>query len=200
MLAKTKGFNDADSLISETMRDAGHNDYLSLLKYLNDRNNASVSNIIQTDQNTPPTALPVKRSKVSYVAIIASITAACSVFLPWIEASSSASFMVHSANYTTGGISGISVKGGEFCLLISLACVYLAFKRIQWTFALGVVSLILGLGYMFNWFGTGSASYSSNFGGLSAEVSVNPQIGLYLFVFASLVFSIFTLKYLKGEK
>ena len=54
---------------------------------------------------------------------------------------------------------------------------------------------------MLGWFGAGGgASYSSSFGGGSARASVDPQVGLYLFVLASLVFVIFTLKNLKGEK
>ncbi|XQP84746.1 MAG: hypothetical protein ACOJUL_02265 [Candidatus Pollutiaquabacter aromativorans] len=77
----------------------------------------------------------------------------------------------------------------------------MAFKNIKFAFIAGAVNFLNGLGYMLGWFGAGGgASYGSNFGGGSARASVDPQVGLYLFVLASLVFVIFTLKNLKGEK
>jgi hypothetical protein len=139
--------------------------------------------------------------KVNYIALGAAGLAAISVFLPWIEASSSASFMGQSASFSSGGISGISIGGGIFGLLVALAGGFMAFKHIKWAFIAGAVNFLNGLGYMLGWFGAGGgASYSSSYGGVSAKASVDPQIGLYLFVLASLVFVIFTLKNLKAEK
>ena len=77
----------------------------------------------------------------------------------------------------------------------------MAFKNIKFAFIAGAVNFLNGLGYMLGWFGAGGGgSYSSSFGGGSAKASVDPQIGLYLFVLASLVFVICTFKNLKGEK
>ena len=45
----------------------------------------------------------------NYIAVVAAVIAAISVFLPWVEASSSATFMGQSASFSTGGISGISL-------------------------------------------------------------------------------------------
>jgi hypothetical protein len=103
--------------------------------------------------------------KVNYIALIAAGLAAIAVFLPWVEASSSASFGGYSANYSSGGISGISIGGGILGLLVALAGGFMAFKNIKWAFIAGAVNFINGLGYMLGWFGAGGgASYSSSFG------------------------------------
>jgi len=140
-------------------------------------------------------------AKLNYIALGAAGLAAISVFLPWVEASSSASFGGYSANYSSGGISGISIGGGIFGLLVALAGGFMAFKNIKFAFIAGALNFLNGLGYMLGWFGAGGGgSYSSSFGGGSARASVDPQFGLYLFVLASLVFVIFTLKNLKEAK
>jgi hypothetical protein len=139
-------------------------------------------------------------AKLNYVALGAAGLAAISVFLPWIEASSSTSFGGYSSSYSTGGISGISIGGGIFGLLIALAGGFMAFKNMKWAFGAGAINFVNGLGYLFGWFGASSSgSFNSSFGGASASASVDPQIGLYLFVLGSLVFVIFTLKNLKEE-
>ena len=138
--------------------------------------------------------------KVNYIAIGAAGLAASSVFLPWLEASSSASFMGQSTSFSSGGISGVSIGGGIFGLLLAIAGGFMAFKHIKLAFVAGAINFLNGLGYMLGWFGAGGASYSSSYGGVSAKASVDPQIGLFLFVIASLVFVIFTLKNLKSEK
>jgi hypothetical protein len=140
-------------------------------------------------------------AKLNYIALGAAGLAAISVFLPWVETSSSASFGGYNASYSSGGISGISIGGGIFGLLVALAGGFMAFKNIKFAFTAGAVNFLNGLGYMLGWFGEGGGgSYSSSFGDGSAQVSVDPQVGLYLFVLASLVFVFSTLKNLKEEK
>jgi len=139
--------------------------------------------------------------KLNYIALIAAGLAAIAVFLPWVEATSSVSFGDYDSSYSSGGISGISIVGGILGLLVALGGGFMAFKNVKWAFIAGAVNFINGLGYMFGWFGaSGGASYSSSFGGGSAKANVDPQVGLYLFVLASLVFVIFTLKNLKSTK
>lgn len=139
--------------------------------------------------------------KTNYIALIAAGLSAIAVFLPWVEASSSASFGGYSANYSTGGISGILIGGGILGLLVALAGGFMALKNIKWAFIAGAVNFIIGLGYMLGWFGAGvGANFSYSFGDGSAKASVDPQVGLYLFVIASLVFMIFSLKNLKAAK
>ena len=140
-------------------------------------------------------------AKLNYTALGAAGLAAISVFLPWVEASSSASFGGYSATYSSGGISGISIGGGGLGLLVALAGGFMAYKNIKFAFIAGAVNFLNGIGYMLGWFSAGGGgSYSSSFGGGSARASVDPQFGLYLFVLASLVFVVFTLKNLKEEK
>ena len=140
-------------------------------------------------------------SKLNYIALGAAGLSAFSVFLPWVEASTSASFGGYSSSYSTGGISGIATGLGIFGLMAALAGGYMAFKNIKFAFIAGAINLLNGLAYMFGWFGAkAGSSISSDFGGGYAKSSVDPQIGLYLFVLSSLIFVIFTLKNLKGIK
>ncbi len=131
-------------------------------------------------------------------ALLAAVVAAIAVFLPWVEGSGSSSYGEFSASYSTGGISGFSLGGGLIGLLLAVAGGYMVAKRIKWAFVAGAVNVLDGLGCMLGWFGAGGeASFSASFGGASARASVDPQIGLYLFVLASLVFCILTFKDLK---
>jgi hypothetical protein len=139
--------------------------------------------------------------KVNFLALISVGLSAISVFLPWLETSSAASFGEYNSSYSSGGISGIICGGGVFALLSALVGGYLALINSKWSAFPGILNLLNGLGYLFGWLGAGGrASYSSNFGGVSAKVSVNPQFGLYLFVFTSFLFVIFTLKNLQAIK
>lgn len=138
--------------------------------------------------------------KINYIALIAAGLSAVAVFLPWIEASSSASIGEYSSSFSSGGISGISISGGIFGLLLAIAGGVMALKQIKWAFTTGAINFINGLGYMLGWFGVNSgASFSTSLGGASVKASIDPQVGLYLFVFASLTFAIFTLKNLKSD-
>jgi hypothetical protein len=137
--------------------------------------------------------------KINYIAIVSSGLVVISIFLPWLEVSSSFSGLGQSFG-SSGSISGISISGGMFGVLVSLAGGFMAFKHIKWAFIAGVVNFLNGLGYMIGWFGVGGFSYSGSAGGVSAKGSIDPQIGLYLFVFSSLIFVIFTLKNLKKRK
>lgn len=129
--------------------------------------------------------------RTNYVVIIVSIIIVISVFLPWYEASSSSSFGDFNSSFSSGGILG---------LLLAFAGGFMALKNIKWAFITGVFNFFIGLGYMLGWFGSiGGVSYSSSYGGASAQASIDPQIGLYLFVIGSLIFAIFTLKNLKGS-
>ena len=112
--------------------------------------------------------------------------AAFSVFLPWIEITSSISFGGFNSSIT---ISGIKNGGGFFGLLVALAGGYMVFKKIKFAFIAGALNFLIGLGYMLGWF-DGGGSYTSSLVG----ISINPKFGLYLFILASIVFMIFTLK------
>jgi len=142
--------------------------------------------------------------KSNYIALGAAGLAVISVFLPWVEASSSASIGDYSASYSFGGISGIAIGGGVWALLIALAGGFMEYKKVKWTFIAGVINFFIGVSYLFGWSSAGGfntdVSYTSSFGGGSAQAGVEPQMGLYLFVLASLVFAITTYKNFKGEQ
>lgn len=145
--------------------------------------------------------LHISNNVVKYVAIGAAIITLISVFLPWVEATSSASFMGETVRSTSGPISGFAIGGGLLGLSLAIAGGYMAFKQMKWAFIPGAINFLNGLGYMLGWFGAGgTTSYSTGFGRGSASASVDPQIGLYLFVIASFIFVISTLKNLKLEE
>jgi hypothetical protein len=159
---------------------------------INDFNNNSHS---QTSTSSPVYKEHVNAKELNYVALVAAGIAAISVFLPWVEASSSARFGGFNSSWSSGGISGILLGGGIFGLLLALAGGFMAFKNIKWAFIFGVINFIDGLGYILGWFGAGvGGSFSSSYGGGRVKASFDPQFGLYLFVLASLVFVISTLK------
>lgn len=125
------------------------------------------------------------------ILLVAAGIAAISVFFPWIEASASASVAGYSSSYSSGGISGISLGGGIFGLILALAGGYMSFKKIKWAFLAGALNFITGISYMMGWAGSGQSMSGS---GYSAKSSVDPQFGLYLFVAASLVFAVSAFK------
>ena len=84
--------------------------------------------------------------------------------------------------------------------MIALAGGFMAFKNIKWSFAAGALNFLIGIAHMLGWIGATGGGYSASYGGGSASVKVNPQIGLILFVIASALFVIATLKYLKAPK
>jgi len=113
--------------------------------------------------------------------------------------------MGSSASYSSGGISGMYVSGGIIGIIVAISGMILAIKKIKYAFVTGALNFINGLGYMLGWFGmngvTGlNSSFNSSFGDSTVKASFDLQIGLYLFVLASLVYVIFTLQYLKGKK
>jgi len=136
--------------------------------------------------------------KVNYIALIAAGLAAISVFLPWVEASSSIDAGIFgSHNYSTGAFSGIQFSEGILGLLAALAGGIMAFKNIRWAFIAGIFNFLNGLGYMLGWFQSGG-SYSNSYSSVSS--SIDPLFGLYIFLIASVVFVIFTLKDFKKVK
>lgn len=133
--------------------------------------------------------------KPNYFAVVFAIISAFSVFLPWFEANTSSSFMGYEGNYSSGGITGVQFSSGIFGLILSASAVYLALKQSKIASIPGLINVIIGIGLVGGMFGSGlNASMSYEYG--RAESSVDPQIGLFLFIITSFLFSLFTLKYL----
>ena len=139
--------------------------------------------------------LKVEKSK-NLMGIICAIVMVISVFLPWAEASSSVSMGGYGGgSYSTGGISGISLGYGMFGLLLGIGGFIMSLKRMKWTWLLGLVALIDGISYLIA-MGDAGVSSSSSYGGYSASVkaSVDPQVGLFVFIVGGVLLTIFTLK------
>jgi hypothetical protein len=137
----------------------------------------------------------VEKSK-NLMGVICAIVMVISVFLPWAEASSSVSSSYGGGgSYSTGGISGISLGYGVFGLLLGIGGLIMSLKRMKWTWLLGLVALIDGISYLIA-MGDAGVSSSSSYGGYSASVkaSVDPQVGLFVFIVGGVLLTIFTLK------
>ncbi|MFC2089649.1 hypothetical protein ACFLT1_02645 [Bacteroidota bacterium] len=52
------------------------------------------------------------KTRISYLAVISIIIVIVSIFLPWVEATSSANISGYSSEYSTGEISGINFADG----------------------------------------------------------------------------------------
>jgi hypothetical protein len=126
--------------------------------------------------------------------------ATVSVFLPWAEGNASASMgSLGSYSASTGGISGISLGVGITGLLLGLGALYSSFKRMKFTWILGLVMLVDGIYYLLTMNSAGaSGSYSAGGYSASASSSVDPQAGIFLFAASALLLTIFTLKDRKG--
>jgi hypothetical protein len=132
--------------------------------------------------------------------LVFSIVAAISVFLPWAKASSSYSAGgFGSGSYSTGAISGITLGVGIAGMLFALAAAYLSFNRMKQTWIVGTIMLIDSVYYLITMGNAGGRS-SASYGGYSASasVSVDPQIGLFVFALSSLLILVTTLKDRKG--
>jgi len=115
------------------------------------------------------------------------------VFLPWVEASSSASAMGYSAEYSTGQISGINFGDGFIAILLSVAGGFLMYKRNEFAILMGGINILIGVAHLAGWTGFNlgtSTSYESTLGDASITASIIPQFGLYLFTLVSALYSI----------
>jgi hypothetical protein len=143
------------------------------------------------------------KNLLNYLAYGAAALTAFSVFLPWIEASSSSNIGELSSNFNTE-FSGISTGGGIFGLVLALVGIYLAYQNLKWAFVAGAINFIDGLAYTFGWLSNktefnSNADLGSEFGEYSIKSGTEPMIGLYLFTISSLLFVLFTLKNLKSS-
>tara|TARA_B100000900_G_scaffold412127_1_gene433271 strand:+ start:5727 stop:6146 length:420 start_codon:yes stop_codon:yes gene_type:complete len=127
--------------------------------------------------------------------ILFSILCVVSVFLPWAESTASVGSSFGSSSASSGNLSGITLGVGIAGLLLGLGSLYSSFKRLKYTWILGLVMLVDGVYYLLTMNASGVSS-SSSYGGASVSVSssVDPQFGLFIFTISALLLSIFTLK------
>jgi len=136
-------------------------------------------------------------NKVNYLALGAVAISLLAIFSPWLEVSDSGNNAGDSFQPVI--IHGISIGYGIFGLLVALVGGFLVHKEYKWAFAAGIVNFITGYGYLHEWFGAGTHD-SGNYGDVTSKSIIEPKFGIYLFIFASLAFIVFTLKYYKMKK
>ena len=132
------------------------------------------------------------------IAVICGGIMAIATFFPWVEVSSSASFMGQSASFSTGGISGISTGYGILRILLGIAGIALAWIGFKFALIVGVIGLIDAIALMLGWGSVGGASISGS--GYSGSSGVDPLWGLFLFGIASLAYLVVTIKQLKASE
>jgi len=128
--------------------------------------------------------------------LLFSIVCMMSTFFPWAESTASVNMgSFGSSSASTGNLSGITLGVGIIGLLMGLGSLYSSFKKLKYTWIIGVLMLIDGIYYLLTMNSSGVSS-SSTYGDYSASVSgsVDPKFGLFLFTISSLLLVIFTLK------
>jgi hypothetical protein len=111
------------------------------------------------------------------ISLGAALISVISVFFPWVGSSSSG--FGHSFSLD---LPGYVISGGQFGLILGLIAIYGITKNKAFVLYLSGANVLIGLGYIFNMFGNGF-SYSG--GGITA--SVDTKMGLYIFLFSSIV-------------
>ena len=138
-------------------------------------------------------------NKVNYLALGAVALTIMAVFLPWLEVSDANVNADLADSFQPVIIHGISIGYGIIGFLVALLGGYLTYKEYKWTFVAGIVNFINGYGYLHQWFGAGSHD-SGNYGDVTSRSSVDPKLGIYLFMLASFAFIVFTVKYYLSKR
>jgi len=132
--------------------------------------------------------------KANKVGLVFSVLAIISVFLPWVSATSS----YHIGGYgggsvSSGGVGGLNTNAGVIGILLAGAAAYTCFNKLKQSYMIAGAMLVDAI-YCFismNNIG-GKARYS--YGGSSASLKVNPEMGLFLFTISAIVIVIVTYK------
>jgi RNA polymerase subunit RPABC4/transcription elongation factor Spt4 len=142
--------------------------------------------------------------KINYLGLTIAVLMVITVFLPWLGVNSSASIGGYGGAFSVS-VSGINLWGGMVGLIIAFVGGFLMFKKFRFTILAGLINLIISVGYIFGWFLEEKyrmdvkVDYGA-YGGGSASASVDTQFGLYVFAVCSLLFIVFSIKYLKGTE
>ncbi|HND17598.1 MAG TPA: hypothetical protein PLQ17_11945, partial [Saprospiraceae bacterium] len=96
-------------------------------------------------------------------------------------------------------ISGISLSGGIFGMLVAVVGGLLFLNQHKWSFIAGVINAGIGVMYLNDFPVSQSLCISSSFaagnGFISPSVLGSPQSGLYLFIGMSLLFTVLAIGY-----
>lgn len=133
--------------------------------------------------STEPAVSSIKPA--DYITMLAVTVTAGSIFLPWFHVEVTTTFegFVHHTPY--GSFRGTFVEGGWLGLSFSLLSIVLLFLQIRWGVLGALCNALVGLGYLTGQIDLSKKFIAANAG--SALMQVEPQSGLYLFVFSSLL-------------
>lgn len=131
--------------------------------------------------------------KLTYLAIIFISITIISIFLPWVEVTSSAtvssSYGSTGDSVSSGGLAGIMVWDGILALILSAVALFLSIKRFKWTYFIGILLALIGFAHLFGWIGFNSdVNFDSSYGNVSGSVDIVPLYGLYIFLASSIAF------------
>jgi hypothetical protein len=160
------------------------------------KNSTSVDNYETENNNDYNT--PHNRDQ-NYFALAAAAAMAIAVFLPWFTATCTTNILGVNNSFTSPAISGIDIKGGIAGLILAASGGLLTYLRISGPLLIGLINLIIGVGYILGWFtniDTNAFSSSISYGDYSAKFSIdlNPQIGIYIFIASSILFIVASFK------
>lgn len=145
--------------------------------------------------------------KIKLFGLVSAILMVIASFLPWFGFSSSMTVSGVPGMESLGGglsgsyggsisTSGINFWGGSVGILVAIIGAILIYKNSILSVGAGIFNLIIGGGYLFEWFIPGAGSFNANvdLGGYgNVSTSMNPQFGLYIFSVCSLLFLILSI-------
>lgn len=128
---------------------------------------------------------------VNVYALVASLLAVVSIFLPWISGSSSVTILEDTSSLFIG-VAGIKTIYGILGLILAIIGGVLIFFRMKvGAVIVAILSLLVGLWHFFSYneiFENSSINISSEYGSASAGWSLG--IGFYLFMISTIAFLI----------
>lgn len=125
-----------------------------------------------------------------YLPFLAILVSAGSIFLPWFQIDLSASYHIYQTSLDLGNFNGAFAVGGKVALVITSLAALMLFFRIRMAYLTGLLNLSLGGSYLIGWldFSGQLLDKSGKIGTFCCQL--NPQYGLYLFIFSSLFLAI----------
>ncbi|MFM7645461.1 MAG: hypothetical protein ACKO41_01985 [Sphingomonadales bacterium] len=125
--------------------------------------------------------------KVDFISLLAASMAAGSVFLPWFRVESLTSYAGYTHTHHYGLLRGTFVEGGWAGLSLSLFSLIMVFLRVRWSGLASLTNTFIGTGYLLGWVDLSGKFLQAPSQKYNSILHVEPQAGLYVFLFSSLV-------------
>ncbi len=125
-----------------------------------------------------------------YISLLAAAMAAGSIFFPWFKIDAITSYEGYTSGLSFGVFNGTFVEGGWAGLSLSLFCLVMIYLGVRWSVVAGFSNTLIGLSYLLGWIDLSGKFLPMQTEKGIALLQVNPQPGLYLFTFCSLLCTI----------